>query len=81
MKKQVVYVSEQGSALRVVHQFDRTYVLRPGQHFPWPKDRFVYTGKAKRTLLFGLCSSEDRDLVTMNPKFVTCKRCLRRMKS
>lgn len=68
-KGQVVYLSERGSALRVVHLFDRAVWF-------YPRPRLKKHKQFARWMLYGLCSAESRDLVSANPVFVTCKRCI-----
>lgn len=74
MKPKVLYVSAKGAAIRVVHAYSRTVKYAAG----WPGGPI---GKGRPVIieLRGLCSDEGRDLVTANPDFVTCSRCLKKL--
>lgn len=74
MKPRVLYVSERGAAIRVVHAYRRTATFRAG----WPGGP-VRKGASRIVQLYGLCSDESRDLVSVNPSFVTCQRCLKKL--
>ena len=74
MKPKVLYVSARGAAIRVVHAYERTVKFRAG----WPGGP-ITRGAPVIIQLRGVCSDESRDLVTANPDFVTCARCLKRL--
>lgn len=71
MKPKVLYVSARGSAIRVVHAYERTVKFRAG----WPGGP-ITRGAPVIIELRGVCSDKSRDLVSANPVFVTCKRCI-----
>jgi len=71
VKPKVLYVSARGAAIRVVHAYERTVKFRAG----WPGGP-ITRGAPVIIQLRGVCSDASRDLVTVNPDFVTCRRCI-----